>query len=57
MYKSSLERLKEISQKISAIFEICGDDIDASLSDEMIIQPAIMMPNKNSKSRIFSSIN
>lgn len=28
MYKSSLERLKEISQKISAIFEICGDDID-----------------------------
>ena len=47
MYRSSLERLKEISQKISAIFEICGDDIDASLSDEMIIQPAIMMPNKN----------
>ena len=43
MYKSSLERLKEISQKISAIFEICGDDIDASLSDETIIQPAIMM--------------
>ena len=28
MYKSSLERLKEISQKISAIFEICGDDIE-----------------------------
>ena len=36
MYKSSLERLKEISQKISAIFEISGDDIDASLSDERL---------------------
>ena len=36
MYKSSLERLKEISQKNSAIFEICWDDIDASLSDERL---------------------
>lgn len=43
MYKSSLWKIKRNISKNFCYFEICGDDIDASLSDEMIIQPAIMM--------------
>lgn len=43
MFKGSIERLKKISQKISAILEICNDDIDNAILDETIKQPAIMM--------------
>lgn len=43
MLKSSVERLKKISSRISAILEICASGVEAALNDETIKQPAIMM--------------
>lgn len=43
MLKSSYERFKKISQRISAIFEICECGVDEALADEITKQPAIMM--------------
>lgn len=43
MLKSSYERFIKISQRISAIFEICECGIDEALADEITKQPAIMM--------------
>ncbi|MCD8212908.1 MAG: DUF86 domain-containing protein [Campylobacter sp.] len=41
--KASMQRLKKISQKITSILNKCENGISEALSDEDVLQPAIMM--------------
>ena len=41
--RSSIERLKKISDKISSILKKCEGGVAQALADEDVLQPAIMM--------------